>query len=313
MPFMTPTVVPPTSTACRPPRKQFALAGLCALLGLPALPAMAQAPASPPASAHTFEFAPQPWKRYVITTSVQTRSALTGEGLPTPVRMVDVTTHSLEIVTEAEDFLGGVSGTIEVIDSRGQSMVGTVQGIGHVTPLTPLIGAKVGFRLSRDGSFRVGKVDLPSGSKAGRASVESLRQMAERLIFPLKLPERGAMIGRPFQTSKPQDLTIEKQQIPVELLNRYTLERADDEVLLFRTDAVIRPRNPDQIVTAFGRGSGSILLHRRLGMANEINEKLRMEAAFMGDRGKVSYVADTESQTLILMNDRSPQGVAERN
>lgn len=251
-----------------------------------------------------FEFAPKPWKRYVVTTTISTKSALTGQNLAQPIRLIDQTTHSLELFTEPVDFLGGIEGTLEVVDSRGNALTGTLQPIQHPTLLSPWVGAKLKFRHTADGKFETRDVGGVAPAKAGQAKA-TIGELTERLLYPFVWPTGGAVVGRPFETARREEMAVENQRIPVEVLRRYTLEKDDGQWLFFRTDTVVRPQDPRQKKTAFGRGTGKIIVDRKLGLVREIFDQLHLESSFTSDKGPVTFVSDTDTQTIILMDDRT--------
>jgi hypothetical protein len=251
-----------------------------------------------------YAFAPKPWKRYVITTTVSTKSALTGKNLAQPIRLIDQTTHSLEVFTEPEDFLGGVEGTLQVVGSRGNALTGTMQPIDHETLLSPWIDARLKFRHTADGKFEVRDV-LGVPRERAAAARSAIGGLAQKLLYPFDWPAGGAVVGRPFETMEQQELQVENQRIPVDVLRRYTLESDDGSWIVFRTDTVVRPQDPRQSKTAFGRGQGQIVVDRKIGLGREFAEKLHLESSFMSDKGPVTYVSDTETRTFILMDDRT--------
>lgn len=249
-------------------------------------------------------FAPKPWKRYVITTTISTKSALTGRNLGQPIRLIDQTTHSLEMFTEAEDFLGGVEGTLQVVDSRGNAMTGTLQPINHETLLSPWVDARLRFRHTAEGKFEVRDV-MGVPRERAPAAREVIGGMARKLLYPFAWPAGGAVVGRPFETIDREELQVENQRIPVDVLRRYTLESDDGTWIVFRTDTVVRPQDPRQPKTAFGRGQGQIVVDRKLGLGREFADKLHLESSFTSDKGPVTFVSDTETRTFILMDDRT--------
>lgn len=236
----------------------------------------------------------QPDKKYLFTNATRTQVAIMGDHLPQDVKMVDVLTNVLELRTHPADFLGGVTGVVELVDSRSKTVGAAFRPVDRESPLKPFIGARAILRQSEEGEVSISDIELPEDAPS--MGERAFREVVMGNVYPIPEKRRELAIDDRFERRRERTISLQKVRVPVEQLERYILERTEPGKGMIKKETVIRPASKKQQQTVFGKGVAHMVYDVNAGIIVSSNDKMHMESKLRTPRGWITYVSNTKSE-----------------
>lgn len=257
-----------------------------------------QAAAKKPTERIQVVIAPAPKTRFVHTTSVKTKTTVKRLGGKEDKTVADVFTNIIELTTGAAEFDGTLPLSIRLIDTNAQAVTQMLKPLQRQSPLSGFVGAVAELNLYPDQTLRV--ADIRMRGDVNMDAIKTLHKMAETVIFPFHPPKLLLAKDEHFELSEIRQFPVENEQVPFELLRKYTLLEFSDKQIKLKSDIVVRPRRREQAQQVFGRGDGFLTIDRVYGIVDRSHDNLIIEAKVLGSKGWMVTRSETESETFTV-------------
>lgn len=264
------------------------------------LAAAVTAPVTGPETRTFIKLRPAANTKFVHTGSTKSMTTvkLAKGGDKKPQSVADVLTNIIEISTKTPEFDGTLPLSVKLVDTKAQAMTQKLHPLPRVSPLKPLVDSVVELNLYFDDTIKLADVRMPG--KFDVNAVRTMHQMAETVLFPFRAPELALAVGEHFEVSEIRQFPVEGENVPFELLRKYTLKETSPNYILLDSETVIRPRRREQAQQIFGRGEGTAMVNRFTGVVEKSDDKVVMEAKVLGKKGWVLFKVETETETVTI-------------